>query len=132
MLLRTFFIFAIAAAAASFASGCFLLERAVDFRTIDSVLSEYESTADPKPVSKFLFRSGRSAPEADELLTLAHWSLEHRVPFIRLLDKLEGEWKSSFVDSFAQALRSSDLREAFQSEFGSTKAPTVRRILSRL
>ena len=104
----------------------------LDTRTTKSVLADYEQSAYPKDVIRYLFRHGRKRPAQDELLEVAKWSLEHRIMFIRLVDKLKGDYKEAFLVEFSEALSSSEYRQPFETEFATSAAPSVKRILNQL
>ena len=123
----------IAACMSSALLGCSLHKYPLlDTRTTKSVLADYEQSAYPKDVIKFLFRHGRKKPAHDELVEVAKWSLDNRILFIRLVDKLKDEYKDAFLQEFPRALSASEYQRPFEEEYRSTKAPSVQRILEQL
>ncbi len=114
-------------------SGCSILDHPIlDTRTTSGVLARYEKSKDPKPVVKFLFRHGRDTPDQKELVQVAEWSIDKRIMFIRLLDKLENEYKETFITEFPKAVAASSSKDAFLAEYGQSIAPSVARIVSQI
>ncbi|MCB0325327.1 MAG: hypothetical protein KDD69_17210, partial [Bdellovibrionales bacterium] len=103
-----------------------------DLRSVHDLLEDYEEDKNPKEVVNWLFRAGRTEPDQDDLVALAHWSDAHPVLFIKILDGLKGRKRPIFIDAFTEALHSSEQNDSFKSRFGHSEAPTVKEIIDRL
>ncbi len=86
-------------------------------RATTSQLQKYERDERPKDVLKWIFRDEKKVPDVESLIVLHDWSKENRWLFIKLLDKLDGEWRVAFVDAYAGMLVDKGLENDFLTQF---------------
>lgn len=116
-------------------SGCSRIREAQDAslrRATLERLEDYVRDEKPKDMIKWFFRYERKKPDLLSLEILETWSRDNRWLFIKLLDKLEGEWRDEFITSYADMLVRRELVEDFRSRYAESDSRSFNQLRQAL
>ncbi len=95
-------------------------------------LEDYARDEKPKDVIKWFFRYERTRPDLVSLEVLEQWARDNRVLFIKLLDKLEGEWRDAFIAAYADMLVRQKRVDDFRSRYAESDSRSFNQLRQAL